>query len=50
MEGGIDEAISAVAAKEDVNWIEYNEKGRSLAQKLTKKRKGQDRDQAGRRK
>jgi ferredoxin--NADP+ reductase len=23
MEGGIDEAISAVAAKEDVNWIEY---------------------------
>jgi len=23
MEGGIDEAISAVAGKEDVNWIEY---------------------------
>ena len=29
MEGGIDEAISAVAAKEDVNWIDY--------QKQTKK-------------
>ena len=29
MEGGIDEALSAVAAKEDVNWIEY--------QKQTKK-------------